>query len=167
MSGLSLDMTISRPVQILMAVSFVVLIGLGGGLHFSRRQAEIRDDIRTAKKEYFEASAMAETYTTLKKSKDAKKVVLVGRLFPYVDTVVSSLKLTKVIDYVRPENRLQDDGSSIEVVHVAFKGITLDQFVRFLHNIEVKKREISIKAISIKKDGKRNLNTQMTLQKSG
>jgi hypothetical protein len=96
---------------------------------------------------------------------NGKSVLLQEPLFSYVDKVTRSLKLPQRIDYVRPEERTRDDGSVVEVVHLAFKGITLSEFTTFLYHIEVRKREIFVKAISIKKDAKRNLDVQMTLQK--
>lgn len=168
MSGFTFDEYISRPVQILVGVVLVVMLVVGVCLPIVRQQDELAVEVRMAKGKYLEAVVLVKDYESLRQNKNSKKsVVLQEQLFSYVEKVTRSLKLNKRIDYIRPENRTRDDGSTIEVVHIAFKGISLDELVNFLYHIEVEKREIYIKAISIKKDGKKNLNTQMTLQKIG
>lgn len=168
MNGLTFDMELSRPVKILIGVFVVVVLLVGIVLPISRQQSETKTEISAAKDGYLEALQIAQQYEMLKASSKGKNsVVLQERLFSYVEKVTRRLKLNSKIDYIRPENRTGDDGAVTEVVHVAFKGVTLDEFVRFLYDIEVQKREIYIKAISIKKDSKKNLNTQMTLQKIG
>ena len=168
MSGLSYEMRLSRPVQILLGVFLVALLGLAvvGPVMNMRRGMD--ENLQSARARYLDALALATRYQALEKTQNSKNsVMLTERLFPYVERVTRELKLTKRIDYIRPENKIRDDGSPTEAVHVAFKGITLDEFVKFLYRIEVQKKEIFIKAISIKKDGRRNLDTQMTLQKIG
>ena len=165
MSGLTLDMHIGRPVKIMIGASILILLGLGLGLPLINGQRQRDSAIEVAKTEYLSAVVMAEQYTSLTSSTNKQSVLLQEPLFTYIDKVTRQLKLTNRIDYVRPENKAKDDGAIIEVVHVAFKGITLHEFVRFLHYVEVQKREIFVKAISIKKDEKKNLITQMTLQK--
>lgn len=166
MSGLSMDLHVSRPVKILMGAFVVALFAVGLYLPAKRQQADLGRLIERAETEYLEAVVMTGQYEVLRKTANTKKSVLLQEpLFSYVDKTTRQLKLTRRIDYVRPENRTQDDGSVTEVVHVSFKGITLHEFVRFLYFIEVQKREIFIKNISVKKDSKRNLNAQMTLQK--
>lgn len=166
MSGLTMDMHISRPVKILLGAFVVILFGVGLYLPAKRQQADLDRLIERAQTEYLESVVMASQYTVLKKTSNTRKSVLLQEpLFTYVDKTTRQLKLTNRIDYVRPENRTRDDGSVTEVVHVSFKGITLHEFVRFLYLIEVQKREIFVKNISVKKDSKKNLNAQMTLQK--
>lgn len=166
MSGLTMDLHISRPIRVLIGIFLFLVFALGIYLPASRQQDELALDIERARTEYLEATVLAQQYLSLQKGASNKKSVLLQEpLFSYVEKVTRNLKLTQRIDYVRPENRTRDDGSVTEVVHVAFKGITLNEFVRFLYHIEVQKREIFVKTISIKKDSKKNLNTQMTLQK--
>lgn len=166
MSALAMDLHISRPVKMLIVVFILALLVLGVYLPMSRQQVELKSAIETSKSRYLDAVVLVEQYRALSRSTNNKKSVLLQEpLFSYVEKTTRALKLTQRIDYVRPENRTQDDGSVTEVVHVAFKGITLPEFVNFLYQIEVKKREIFIQSIFIKKDGKKNLNTQMTLQK--
>ncbi len=168
MSGLSLDMHISRPIRILIGVLIVVVIGVGIFFPMSRQQDDTMLEISAARGDYLEAIDSVQRYLSIKTGENSKtSVILQEQLFSYVEKVSRNLKLTKRIDYIRPENRTRDDGTIVEVVHVSFKGISLDEFVRFLYHIEVQKREIYIEAISIKKDSKKNLNTQMTLQKIG
>lgn len=168
MSGLSFDMHISRPVRILLGVIVVVVLGGGVLLPMSRQQESTAHEVSIARMEYLEALGATQDYEALKKGNTSKtSAILEGQLFSYVERISRGLKLNKNIEYIRPEKRTEDDGSTVEVVHVSFKGIQLHQFVWFLYHIEVKKREISIEAISIKKDSKKNLNTQMTLQKLG
>ncbi len=167
MNGLSLEISISRPVKILIGVFFGLLLVFGIGMPMVNTQRAMREEIQSARIEYLKALSLARDYQSLKQGKGKKSVVLNERLFPYVERITSRLKLARRIDYVRPENRTDGEGRTVEVVHVAFKGITLDEFVRFLYEIEVQKKEIYVKTISIKKDDKKNLNTQMTLQKVG
>ena len=166
MNGLSMERTISRPMKIVIAVSLVAVLILLVYLPVSRQQNRLEHILENARGRYLEILALAQQYESITSDVGSKKSVLLQEpLFSYVEKVTRNLKLTRRIDYVRPENRTRDDGSVMEVVHVAFKGITLNEFVRFLYHIEVQKREIFIKNIAIKKDGKRDLNTQMTLQK--
>ncbi|BDQ38448.1 hypothetical protein SYK_28080 [Pseudodesulfovibrio nedwellii] len=168
MSALSLDMHISRPVRIMIGMFVVIVIGVGIFLPMARQQDDGVLEISAARDEYLKALDSVQRYTSIKAGENSKtSVILKEQLFSYVEKVSRNLKLNKRIDYIRPGNRTKDDGSIVEVVHVSFKGISLDEFVRFLYHIEVQKREIYIEAISIKKDSKKNLNTQMTLQKRG
>ncbi len=164
MSLLTMDMHIGRPVKILIGAVLLLLVGVGLVFPLFRQQKAMGRKIERAKTEYMSAVVVAEQYKALSHS-TKHSVLLQEPLFSYIDKVTRKLNLTKRIDYVRPENKSTDDGSTIEAVHVAFKGITLHEFVRFLHYVEVQKREIFVKAISIKKDANRNLNMQMTLQK--
>ena len=164
MSGLTLDMQIGRPVKILIGVFVFALVVFGLLFPMRNQQENMERAIDAAETEYLSALVMAQQYKALSSS-NRNSVLLEEALFSYIDKVTRTLKLTKRIDYVRPENKATEDGTPIEIVHVAFKGITLPEFVRFLHYVEVQKREIFVKGISIKKDGKKNLNTQMTLQK--
>lgn len=166
MSGFNMDLNISPPVRIFIAVCLAVLVIVAIALPANKARKRVDSAIEAARREYVDTGAMVERYKALKASAGSKQSVLLEEpLFSYVDKVTRGLKLTRRIDYVRPENRTADDGTVTEVVHVAFKGITLDEFVRFLYRIEVQKREIFVKNISIKKDAKKNLITQMTLQK--
>jgi hypothetical protein len=168
MSGLSFELRLSRPVQILLGVFLLAVLGLAVAGPVMKMRRGMDENVRSARARYLDALAMTTRYKALEKTQSSKNsVMLTERLFPYVERVTSELKLAKRIDYIRPENRMGDDGTPTEAVHVAFKGITIDEFVKFLYRIEVQKKEIFIKAISIKKDGRRNLNTQMTLQKIG
>lgn len=167
MTGLTFDMNISLPVRILLAVFLVGLLAwavvfrMNDSLHAAERQVE------AARMDYSEAQALVHQYRTLTASGAKKSVVLQERLFSYVEKVSRDLDLAERIDYIRPENRTGDDGVETEVVHIGFKGIPLDEFVKFLYHVEVRKREISIRSISIKKDDKKNLDTQITLHKLG
>ncbi|WP_243543973.1 hypothetical protein [Pseudodesulfovibrio tunisiensis] len=168
MMNLSLGMQVSRPIRMLAGAGLVLALVLIVYLPVSGKQDEYRAMVSRVRSQYLEAVSLAQRYAVLKKGKDGKQsVVLQEPLFSYVEKVTRTLKLNNRIDYVRPENRTRDDGSTVEVVHVAFKGISLNEFVRFLYHIEVEKREIYVRAISIKKDGRKNLDTQMTLQKFG
>lgn len=166
--SLSLDLQISPSFRLVIILLLLVLLGTAVCLPLTREQNELGKAIHNARLGYVEAQRLARQYGALKQSQGGKKsVILQEPLFSYVEKVTRNLALNKNIDYVRPENRVRDDGSTAEVVHVSFKGLTLEEFIRFLYYIEVEKREIFIKSISIKKDGQKNLNTQMTLQKFG
>lgn len=168
MSAAFLDLSIGRPVKILLGAALAVALAAVVFLPASRGMRGQSQAIARARGDYLDTLALVERYKALQASMANKKSVLLEEpLFTYVEKVGRELKLEKRIDYIRPEKRTLDDGSLVEVVHVSFKGITLDEFVRFLYRIEIQKREILIDNISIKKDGKRNLETQMTLQKRG
>lgn len=162
------DLQIGRSWRGGLAVFIFLLIFLSVYLPVVKQQDKSRALVLNARRQYREAVKLSRAYGMLQgEDENGKNVVLQEPLFSYVEKVTRNLKLNNRIDYVRPENRTEDDGKNVEAVHVAFKGITLKEFVDFLYYIEVKKREIYIKSISIKKDSKKNLNTQMTLQKIG
>jgi hypothetical protein len=165
--GLTFDMHISLPVRILLALFLAGL--LVWAIVFKMKEATdvAEKQVEAARSEYAEAVDLTRRLETLKAVGANKSVVLDERLFSYVEKVARDLKLEDRIDSIRPENRAGDDGSLTEVVHLAFKGIPMDDFVRFLYRVEVRKREISIRSISIRKDDARNLDTQMTLHKRG
>ncbi|MEF2231518.1 MAG: hypothetical protein V3571_11365 [Pseudodesulfovibrio sp.] len=166
MSAAFLDLHIGRPVKILLGAALALALAAAIFLPASRGMQGQSQAIARARGDYMDTLALVERYKVLQKSMDNKKSVLLEEpLFTYIEKIGRELKLEKRIDYLRPEKRTLDDGSMAEVVHVSLKGITLDEFVRFLYRIEIQKREILIDSIFIKKDGKQNLETQMTLQK--
>jgi hypothetical protein len=166
MRRLTLDMRISRPGWIVIGIAVAALIVAGIVVPVSHKLDAVAETAQEARREYLDTVKLVQRYAAVEGSAgNGKSVLLQEPLFSYVDKVTRSLKLPQRIDYVRPEERTRDDGSVVEVVHLAFKGITLPEFTTFLYHIEVRKREIFVKAISIKKDAKRNLDVQMTLQK--
>ncbi len=165
MKALTLDLHISRSVKILIVGFVLILFLVGIYLPLHRKQEALLTRIAAARKNYREAVTLTAKYRAVEFQHAESGVALQEPLFSYLEKVTRDLNLESTIDSIRPENVTGADGDVLEAVHVAFKGITLDEFVDFLYRIEVLKREIYIQAITIKKDGRNNLVARMTLQK--
>lgn len=166
MRGMNLDLHISRPIRILMVFFVVVVFIMAVYLPAERLQRKAAAQVASARKEYAQAVTLVNRYqAVMRQNGEADLTIREGQLFSYLESVTRDLNLGSRIDSIRPENRDEEDGTVTEAAHVSFKGIDLDEFINFLYHIEVLKKEIYIEAISIKKDGKSNLITQMTLRK--
>lgn len=166
MTPLSLNFEISRPVRIVALIGAAAVLVLGLILPAVEAGRDRGRAIEEARAEYVDTAALLAEYGRLKKLAGTRESArLKEKLFTYVNRVTDRLGLEKRIEYVRPDNRTGENGEVEELVHVSFKGITLNEFVGFLYHIEVQKNEIFIRDISIRKDEERNLNVQMALQK--
>lgn len=165
MKSLTFEWHISRPIKVLIVFFAVALFAVGIYLPLTREQDALAAQILAARKNYREAVMLASQYRVAESRRAEAGKALQGRLFPYLEQVTRELGLEKKIGSIRPERRTDREGNALEAVNVAFKGITLNEFISFLYHIEVLKREIYMQAISIKKDGQNNLIVQMTLQK--
>ncbi|WP_147822601.1 hypothetical protein [Salidesulfovibrio onnuriiensis] len=165
MRALTMDLHISRPVKMLIAGFLLILFVAGVWLPMTRKQDGLAARLVAAHREYRGAVTMSAQYRAAAFQQAESGTALQEPIFSYLERVTRDLNLEGKVDSIRPENKTGGDGEPVEAVHVAFKGITLDEFVTFLYHIEVLKREIYIQDISIKKDGQNNLITQMTLLK--
>lgn len=166
MTPLSLNFEISRPVRLVALVGAAAILVLGLILPAVEAGRERDRAIEAARADYVDTAGLLREYAELKKLAGTRESArLKEKLFTYVNRVADRLGLEKRIDYVRPDNRTDENGKAEELVYVSFKGITLSEFVGFLYHIEVQKNEIFIRDISIRKDEERNLNMQMALQK--
>jgi len=161
-----LNNPLSRSAKIMLGLGVAGVLVLTLSLSSARMQNRLDASVENARMEYVATGALIDKYESLKQGAGSRKSSLLQEpLFSYVEKVTRKLDLASRIDYVRPDNRTGDNGETIQVVQVSFKGITLNEFVGFLYHIEVQKKEIFIRNIAIKKDGRKNLNVQMALQK--
>lgn len=166
MDKFSFDLELSTPIKILIGAFTVLLILFAVFKPLLEEKKKVQHSVQRAESEYLNSLKKINRYKKLQSSKGNKdSVLLEKKLFAYVEEVARNLKLNKKIKTMRPEDRTAEDGSKIEVVNVSFKGISLDEFVKFFYHIEVKKREIYVSNISIKKDNNKNLDADMTIRK--
>ncbi|MGE4553002.1 MAG: hypothetical protein AB7D57_07810 [Desulfovibrionaceae bacterium] len=168
MSGFAFLAQLDRKARVRLAVLVVAACVVAAMVPLQRKLRAMDRAVAAARVDYLDTLEQTRRYKALMDSAgNAASVVLKEPLFSYVQKTIGGHKLNNRIDYVRPEDSMREDGSTVEVVHVAFKGITLHEFVRFLYGLEVQKREIFVKTITITKDDAKNLNVQMTLQRAG
>lgn len=165
MTGLKMDMHISRPIQLLIAFSLLLLIVFGGYLPMLRTQDRMAVKVEASITQYENAVLLAGRYRLAEQEQAAAGTGLREPLFSYLERVVRDLGLEERIDSIRPGGRRDTEGGLSEIVDVSLKGISLKEFVDFLYHIEVLKREIFFQSITIKKDSKDDLVVRMTLGK--
>jgi len=74
-------------------------------------------------------------------------------LFSVLDKLANESKLTDNMDYMKPGN-IQLDGLREEKwVEMKLSRVTLNEFTRFLYNLNAFEKEIYIKRLSVRKEG--------------
>jgi general secretion pathway protein M len=134
-------------------VQFIVFPSIDKRERFRRSiQAKkvMLDDMMTLKAEY----------AAVERRNDLSKVRFKNRdrgftLFSFLDRLTSKTGIKDHVTYMKPSTSVQKDSPfKISQVEMKLKGLTLEQLISYLYNVETSKNMITIKKLSISKTGK-------------
>ncbi len=87
------------------------------------------------------------------------------RLFTFLDRLAGAVGIKDHIDYMRPSISIQKESPlKVSLVEMKLKGITLKQLVAYLHGAETSKNRVTVRRVSIVKEGKKEGTVSVILQ---
>lgn len=104
--------------------------------------------------------ALKSEYAAVKRQNDLSKVRFKNRdkgftLFSFLDRLTSKTGIKDHVTYMKPSSSVQKDSPfKTSQVEMKLKGLTLEQLISYLYNVETSKNMINIKKLSILKTGK-------------